>query len=110
MRAPAAPAPSSAPAVTLFGRDGCGRAAELRALLGAHAVPFAYVALDGEPPPDDPCGHVSPSLQIARDGRVPDLLIQPSPAETLDALRHARLVGAPRRSRSLPASSPVLPS
>lgn len=100
---PADPPPASvSPAVTLLGRDDCAEAGALRALLESLDVAYTFVLLDGAPD-GNACGFVSPTVQIAHRRGAPDLLIQPSIAAVVDALRGRGLVGRRSSARALAA-------
>lgn len=100
---PADPPPASvSPAVTLLGRDGCTESAALRALLESLDVAYTFVLLDGAPD-GDACGFVSPTVQIAPQRGTPELLIQPSIAAVVDALRGRGLIARRSSARALAA-------
>ena len=98
-RSSTSPTPSGVALVTLFGLDGCPVAAALRPLFADLGVPYVEVTLGQPYTPGDACGFVSPTVQISAPRGGPELLVQPSEADLLEALGRAGLVRELRGSR-----------
>ena len=95
-QAPASSAPTGVAPVTLFRLDGCPVAAILRPLFAGLGVPYVEVPLGRPHTPGDACGFVSPAVQIHLRRSGPELLVQRSEADLLEALGRAGLVREPR--------------